>query len=294
MAENVRRHMPPWAAVPRWLVFSEEITGNDVLVWITIYFHAWQEEGVSLTQSAIAEESGLSLMTTRKSIAALVKAGALTVEERTGSHGRLPNLYTVNDDHLQGIDRAGYTKNVQPRGERTCAPLLSSEEKKTKRGPTKNRAPDMLWDACARAHGVSDPKLATPTELSFISKMTSELKKAGATPETFEVAVANYKREWSDLTFSLSGLVKHWARFSPKTPASRPPKTGPRIPSVLSQPIVHEAWTEWERDGVWLDMDGDPCHTSPEVFGVISPEGNESPAERRCRTRHSGSSALRS
>lgn len=97
-----------FAAIPEWIVFAENLSAVDVRVFAALARHANGHRKCWPGREALAERLGMNERTIRRSISALVDAGALKVQHRTANDGRqTTNLYLLAGDVPFGQNRPG-------------------------------------------------------------------------------------------------------------------------------------------------------------------------------------------
>lgn len=85
-----------WASIPRWLLYSQEVTPKAKLVYLVIQSHTNEQGTAWPAQSKIATESGLSLATVKRALEELRGRGLVTAEERRRKDGgKTSSVYAV-------------------------------------------------------------------------------------------------------------------------------------------------------------------------------------------------------
>jgi hypothetical protein len=85
-----------FAMIPRWLLYSAEVTGPAKLTYAILASHADRYGACWPSHPTIARESGLSVSTVQRSITELVNLGAVVKGQRSRSSGaRSSNRYTI-------------------------------------------------------------------------------------------------------------------------------------------------------------------------------------------------------
>jgi len=85
-----------WASIPRWLLYSQEVTPKAKLVYLVIQSHTNEQGTAWPSQATIATESGLSLATVKRGLEELRKRGLVTAQERRRKDGgQTSSLYAV-------------------------------------------------------------------------------------------------------------------------------------------------------------------------------------------------------
>lgn len=86
-----------WASIPRWLLYSADITANAKLVYVVIQSHVDDRGTAYPSRETIAAEAGLSVATVKRAVRELQQIGVVAAVPRRDRAGRqASNLYRVS------------------------------------------------------------------------------------------------------------------------------------------------------------------------------------------------------
>ena len=97
-----------YAIIPRWLLYSSEVSPHAKLTYVTIQSHVNAHATAWPTRSTIAEESGMSDSTVKRAVGELERLGVIEVRRRKLPNGRqTSNVYRVLITRPGAVDEMG-------------------------------------------------------------------------------------------------------------------------------------------------------------------------------------------
>ena len=108
--DEVTTDLPPFAAVPRWLVEHPDASANAVRAFALLTRWAGLPHGAIPALGTLAEFVGVSRDTMRRAIRDLEKLGAVTLEPRHDERGQTSNRYVLRY-HPPSTDARGPHSN---------------------------------------------------------------------------------------------------------------------------------------------------------------------------------------
>lgn len=207
-----------FAAIPEWVLYHPDLKGNDIRVFGVLARHA---PNIKPSVQRIAALAQCSEQTVRNSRAALVKVGAIHVEEGFTDEGR----QTTNIYHLAGDSPIKQPQEPTPTSPQEPTPegeqqeaevLLRSTTATAVSGRTRPQQ-DALFQAALHACGLNYDDLSK-SERVTIGTAISDLPLS-AKPEDFPARVRNYRKHFGkDVALTPHALCKWWGQ------TAKPPK----------------------------------------------------------------------
>ena len=145
------------AIVPVWLIDYPELVARDLLVYLALvaYADAHTGEAWPSRASLAARCRVASVRTIDAALAALERAGALTVTRRSDARGSRSSLYTLHRARADPVQRAAPPRaaGCPPRGAARCAQNhTQANQGSTPRPPHRARRADVARDDARFAH----------------------------------------------------------------------------------------------------------------------------------------------
>lgn len=185
----------------------------------------------------LSELTGKSKSNVKRSIAALVESGELTVAPRQAPPDRRGNVYRLvwhkapESPPTDSTTEDGESLLKGPQSKRSEGLLARGPEPadRTSREPTdrtgtegnrRNRilAPatpkrDELFDTLAEVCGI-DPSELTRSARGALNRALADLRAVGATPDEIRARSAQHRRKWPNIAVTAPSLAKHWPELT--------------------------------------------------------------------------------
>lgn len=96
-----------WASIPRWLLYTNEVSPTAKLVYVTIQSRVNDSAEAWPSHKRIAADSGLSVSSVQRALAELRELGVVEARERRRRDGgRASSVYRVSTARPQPVDNA--------------------------------------------------------------------------------------------------------------------------------------------------------------------------------------------
>lgn len=226
-----------FSAVPEWITFHPDLTGEQVRLYSALCRFANHEQQAWPTARTLAEKTARSVASVHRDLAALAMAGAIRIEERfVEGRGQTSNLYHLAGDApfeypplLTGEQGPLLTGEYQTRTtmNETSGSSLFSDEPAAVAAPASKAATDGLFEAFFEfwaGQPYSSGVTLLKSQRGRLNQAVKEAREVGITAEDVEARGERYRRTWPKMERTPQALLANWSRFAEdaEAPAGNP------------------------------------------------------------------------